>query len=137
MTPASDVGAYLTAIEPAERRADCAALIEIMSRVTGEPPRLWGSMVGFGTYHYRYDSGHEGDSFLAGFAARKAAIVIYVPGRLLPAEAARAEALVGRLGKHTAGKGCLYVKRLRDVNAAVLEEVIALAAQALKEQYPA
>jgi hypothetical protein len=116
----SDVPAYLEKISSAERRRDAETLLELMGRATGEQPRLWGSVIGFGQYHYRYASGREGDAPAAGFAVRKAALTIY----LLDGVAAHADLLAG-LGPHTTGVGCLYLKRLRDVDLDVLESVVA------------
>jgi hypothetical protein len=102
------------------RRKDCAKLVEIMKKATGEAPRMWGpSMVGFGEYHYRYESGHEGDTFVVGFAPRKTDFTLYVPGAIQ-----KSPELLGKLGKHKTGKGCLYIKRLEDVDLGVLERLI-------------
>ncbi|MEA5075081.1 MAG: DUF1801 domain-containing protein, partial [Coriobacteriia bacterium] len=103
------------------RREDCRAVLELMRRATGEEPRVWSSgVVGFGTFHYKSSSGQEGDWFPVGFASRKAAITIYL-GMSLDAVS---DAL-GRLGKHTTGKGCVYIKRLSDIDRGVLEEIVA------------
>ena len=92
----------------------------MMERLSGEPAQMWGpSIVGFGSYHYKYDSGHEGDMCRLGFSPRKAELVLYV----LTDGAAEQEALLARLGKHKTGKCCLYIKKLRDVDEAVLEEL--------------
>ena len=118
-TPA-DAQAYLSAIEDPIRRADCQSLAALMERVSGEAPVMWGAgIVGFGSYHYRYASGREGDACLAGFSSRKGDISIYLScgfdGR---------EALLAKLGRHKIGKACLYVRTLADVDLAVLEELI-------------
>jgi Domain of unknown function (DU1801) len=118
MTP--DVLAYVEKIGSPTRRQDTETLVGLMSRVTGEEPRLWGSIVGFGQYHYRYASGREGDAPAAGFAARKSALVIY----LADGVGAHADLLAG-LGRHTSGVGCLYVKALKDIDLEVLETVVA------------
>lgn len=110
---------FLEAIPSPTRRRDAFALVELMGRATGEEPHLAGTIVGFGTYHYRYASGREGDAVAAGFAPRKAATTIY----LLDGVAAHAE-LLERLGPHTTGVGCLYVKDLEAVDRSVLEEVV-------------
>lgn len=116
----ASVERFLDAVEDPARRADSRALLELMSRVTGEPPRMWGaSMVGFGTYHYRYASGREGDWFLTGFAPRKNDLTLYVMAGFTAYDD-----LMSRLGKHRTGKSCLYLKRLSDVSADVLEELI-------------
>ena len=111
---------YLAAIEDHARQADCRALAELMGRLTGQPAVMWGeSMVGFGRYHYKYASGREGDSFLAGFSSRKSDLTVYIACGLY-----NQGALLEKLGKHKAGKGCLYLRRLSDVDPAVLEQLI-------------
>ena len=127
------VQAFLNAIEDPERRADCKALAKLMKRVTGEAPKLWGpSMVGYGSYHYRYESGREGDWFLTGFAPRKGDLTIYVVAGF-DGHATRLK----RLGPHKLGKSCLYVKRLADVDEEVLEELIERSVAAMRKRYPA
>jgi hypothetical protein len=134
---AADVGAFLAAVEDERKRADAHRLVELMSRITGEPPRLWGTIVGFGQYHYKYASGHEGDSALVGFSPRKAEFSIYLMGTYFPGQETQREALLARLGKHRMGKACLYVKRLDDIDLAVLEELVRMSVAALREHYPA
>ena len=103
------------------REDDSRALVALMERVTGEPAKLFGSsIVGFGSYHYKYQSGHEGDTCIVGFAPRKAALTLY----LLPGFEGELRPLLDKLGKHKTGKGCLYVKRLADVDQAVLERIV-------------
>ena len=115
----ASVEAFLAGVEPPQRRADARALIDLMARISGAPPRLWGpSIIGFGSVHYRYDSGREGDMPAIAFSPRKAELVLYV-GASTPNIAA----LLPALGKHKTGKGCLYVKTLGDVDAAVLEVI--------------
>src|SRR5690349_9082224 len=117
----TDVESFIEAIPNADRRADSRVLCTLFSEITGEPAALWGaSIVGFGTYHYRYESGHEGDAPLASFAPRAAHLVVYLIGGF----ADRHEPLVGRLGPHETGKSCLYVKRLADIDLDVLREVV-------------
>ncbi len=112
------VDAFLDAVEHPVRRADGKALRAMMERVTGEPAVMWGpSIIGFGTYHYRYDSGHEADMCRIGFSPRKANLVLYVGG--FP----EYEALLARLGKHKCSKACLYLNKLADVDKGVLEEI--------------
>ena len=115
-----DVGAFLAQVENDQKRADSHVLVELMSKISGEPPVLWGTMVGFGQYHYKYPTGHEGDAFLVGFAPRKAAFSIYLMGTYFPEENARREALLAKLGKHRMGKSCLYVNKLSDIDLDVL-----------------
>jgi hypothetical protein len=116
----ADVEAFLDGVENQARRDDAKALTALMRRVTGEEPRMWGtSMVGFGEYHYRYASGREGDWFPVGFSPRKSALTVYLMSGLVGHDE-----LLDRLGPHTQGKGCLYVKKLADVDEDVLTELI-------------
>jgi hypothetical protein len=115
-----EVEAYLNAIASPARRRDAEALIDVMRQATGEEPRMWKTIVGFGAYHYKYASGREGDAPAAGFAARKAATTVY----LLDGVDVHAE-LLERLGPHTTGVGCLYIKRLDDIDLEGLEAVVA------------
>ena len=117
---------YLAAISSAVRRRDAETMIELMRRATGEEPKLWGSIVGFGEYHYKYESGREGDSAAAGFAARKPATTIYVTDGV----DAHAD-LLARLGPHTTGVSCIYVKDLSQVDLDVLETIVARSYAAL------
>ncbi|HXY30505.1 MAG TPA: DUF1801 domain-containing protein [Gemmatimonadaceae bacterium] len=122
----ASVDGYFGAIENDARRQDCEALARLMARATKEKPRMWGpSIVGFGSYHYKYESGREGDTCLVGFSSRKGDISIYG----LNAAPNHAE-LIGKLGKHKASKGCLYVRTLSDIDLKVLEKLIAAAAAA-------
>ncbi len=117
-----DPAAFIAAVEHPTRRADAELLLELMARVTGEPAVMWGpTIVGFGAYHYRYDSGHEGDAAKVAFSPRKANIALYGL-----ANAPEAEALLARLGKHKRGAGCVYVNKLADVELGVLEELVAV-----------
>jgi len=116
----ADVTEFLDGVTHAVRRRDADRLVELYGRITGEPPVMWGpTMIGFGTYHYRYASGREGDAGAAGFSPRKAATTIYLPD----GTAAHAD-LLARLGPHTTGVSCVYVKDLDAVDLAVLEEVL-------------
>ena len=102
------------------RREDCVALLDMMQAISGEAPRMWGpSIVGFGTYDYRYASGRSGTWFRSGFSPRKTAIALYL---MLDLDAQ--EERLAALGKHTRGKSCLYVRKLADINTAVLRELI-------------
>jgi len=117
---ASSVGAYIDALTDPTRRSDAKALVQLMQRASGEKPIMWGqSIIGFGSYHYRYASGREGDMPLVGFSPRKAGNVLY--GML---GSSGAEALLTKLGRHTTGKGCLYIKKLADVDRTVLGTLI-------------
>src|SRR6516225_284673 len=116
----ASVTAYIDALTDPIRRSDAKELIQLMRRVSGEKPKLWGpSIVGFGKYHYRYDSGREGDMPLVGFSPRKAALVLY--GLLGHGDT---KALLAKLGNHTTGKGCLYIRKLADVESTILERLI-------------
>lgn len=115
--------ALIDAIPEEARREDCRTLLVLMRRATGEEPVVWNSgVIGFGTFHYRSSSGREGDWFPVGFASRKAAITVYLGVSL-----DGLEKHLARLGKHATGKGCIYVKRLADVDLSVLEELVAAA----------
>lgn len=114
------VTAFIGALTDPSRRADAKALIKLMQKASGEKPKMWGpSIIGFGSCHYTYDSGREGDMPLVAFSPRKAATVLYGLGG--------SEALLAKLGKHTRGKGCVYIKKLVDVNEKVLEAMVAKA----------
>lgn len=132
----AEIRDLLASLDDVSRQADANHLIAIMSRATGEKPRLWGSIIGFGRYHYRYDSGREGDSFLVGFAPGRDRFSIHLMGLYLPEEEQQRESLLARLGKHKAGKACLYVRRLTDIDRDVLEQLVAVSAAALRERYP-
>jgi hypothetical protein len=115
------VAAFIAALADPTKRADAQALVKLMQSVAGEKPKMWGpSIIGFGSYHYRYESGREGDMPLIGFSPRKAATVLY--NMLGFSDSA---ALLANLGKHTTGKGCLYIKKLADVDQKVLQALAA------------
>ena len=120
---AVSVEVFLNAVADEKQRADAFVLVAMMKELTGEKPVMWGpTMVGFGDYHYVYASGHEADTFLTGFSPRKGNLVLYfMPGL------ERFASLLQKLGKHKATKGCLYIKKLADVDLAVLREMIAAA----------
>jgi hypothetical protein len=123
-----DVEAHIAAIEDEARREDCRTLADIMRRVTGVDPRVWGSgTIGFGEYHYTYPTGRKGDWFEAGFASRKANIAVYIVPGLEP----HGE-ILERLGTYKTGVGCLYLKRLADVDTAVLEDLISTSVAQLR-----
>ncbi|HZY69289.1 MAG TPA: DUF1801 domain-containing protein [Devosia sp.] len=125
---------FLAQVEDATQRADSAILVEMMRRVTGEEPRMWGSIVGFGAYHYRYASGRTGDSMVVGFSPRKAEFAIYLHGL---SEGEERDALLAKLGKHRMGKGCLYVKKLSAVDLNILEELVRRSSASIRLTYPA
>jgi len=122
---------YFAGIKDISRRKDCETLAKLMTRATNYPPKMWGpSIVGFGSYHYKYDSGREGDSCLVGFSSRKSDITVYGMKA-----AAHAERLLARLGKHKVGGGCVYIKALADVDQTILEKLVASAAAQKKRQH--
>lgn len=132
-TTAVSVEDFIDAVEPPQRQADARVIDAMMRRVTGETPRMWGpTIIGYGQYHYRYDSGHEGDMCRLGFSPRKPQLVLYV----LTGADGEAE-LLARLGKHSTGKSCLYVKKLADVDLDVLEEIARHALAWMNAKYPA
>jgi Domain of unknown function (DU1801) len=126
------VADFLEAVPDPQRRADAKTIRALFERLTGEPAKMWGpTIIGFGSYHYKYDSGHEGVMCRMGFSPRKAEQVLYVLTGF-----AGQEALLARLGKHKTGKVCLYIKKLPDVDEAVLEEIAARALAHMNEKYP-
>ena len=126
----ASVEQYIAARGSEQQQADCAALIALLARVTGERPFMWGpSIVGFGSYRYTYESGHSGDAPLAGFAIRGRELVLY----LIPAD--DQAALLSRLGPHKMGKSCLYFKRLADLDRSVLETLIAGSVAEVRRRY--
>lgn len=115
----SSVDEFLAGVDE-ERAEDCRTLLDLMSEATGEPPKMWGpSIVGFGSYRYEYDSGRSGDWFLTGFSPRKRNLTLYIMAGF-----DRYDDLMERLGKHSTGKSCLYVKRLADIDMDVLGELV-------------
>ena len=128
------VTAYLAAIEDETRRKDCKQLVALMKRVTGCPPKMWGTgIVGFDSYHYKYASGHEGDASVVGFASRKGDISVYL---MCGSESAESKVLLAQLGKHKMAKACLYLKQLSDINLAVLEQLVKNSVAEIKRRYP-
>ncbi|WP_129794108.1 DUF1801 domain-containing protein [Sphingosinicella sp. CPCC 101087] len=126
------VDAFLDAVPDPVRREDARKVRAMMERVSGEPARMWGpAIVGFGTYHYRYASGHEGDMCRIGFSPRAKELVLY-----LSSDAPRHQALMDRLGRHRTGKSCLYIKRLADVDECVLEALVAESLDHMRGRYP-
>ena len=132
-TKATDVSveSYLSAIEDESRRKDCEALTGLMKQATKEQPKMWGtSIVGFGSYHYRYESGREGNSPLVGFSSRKGDMTLY-----LESSFSGYEDLLSKMGKHKLGKGCLYIRKLSDVDLNILEQLVADTAAERKRHY--
>jgi len=128
---AQPVEEFIKNIEDEQVRDDCSALVKIMKKASGSPAVMWGpGIIGFGKYHYKYDSGHEGDSCLVGFAPRKGKITLYLMNY-----AGRDEQLK-TFGKHKTSKGCIYIKKLEDIDTKLLDSMIKTSVAHLKEKYP-
>lgn len=128
----ASVTEYLKSVEDPQKRKDCRAIAKMMRAATGKRATMWGdSIVGFGRYHYKYESGREGDFFLTGFAPRKQNLTVYVMNGF-----DGQDRLMKRLGKFKTGRSCLYIKRLADVDPEVLEELIHASVEAMREKYP-
>jgi hypothetical protein len=126
------VESHIAAVANEEQRNDAQALVALIRRVTKQEPRMWGpSIIGFGSYHYKYASGHEGDSPLAGFAARGSELVVYIA-----ADFESRDVLLAKLGKHKTGKVCVYIRRLANVDLKVLETLVARSVAEMKRRYP-
>jgi len=123
---------FLGTIDDKQQRKDALRIVEIMKKISDETPQMWGdSIIGFGSYHYRYASGREGDWFLTGFSPRKNKLSLYIMAGF-----SQYESLLQQLGKYKTGKSCLYIRRLADVNEDVLQELIHQSLTYMKEQYP-
>ena len=127
-----DARGYLESVANKRRREDSLVMLELMREITGEPPEMWGSsIVGFGSYHYKYASGREGDWPVIGFAPRKQSLTLYImPGF------DRYGDLMAKLGKYKTGKSCLYINKLDDVNLEVLKALIAESVEYMRRAYP-
>jgi hypothetical protein len=122
---------FLDSVEDEIQRRDSHTLISIMKGITGEEPVMWGpSIIGFGSYHYKYDSGREGDMMLTGFSPRKQSLSLYIMAGFT-----KYEALLQKLGKHKTGKSCLYIKRLSEINTDILMELIKASYSHYKHKY--
>jgi len=126
------VAEFIDQLPDSPQRADAKALVKLLQKASGEKPKMWGpAIIGFGAYHYKYESGREGDMPLVAFSPRKAATVLYnltgFPG---------ADALLAKLGKHSTGKACLNIKKLTEVDLAVLKELATKAAAAMRARHP-
>lgn len=129
---AANIDDYIASRASEEQAADCKALMAVFKRVTKQAPRMWGpSIVGYGTYSYKYESGHSGQAPLAGFAIRGRELVVY-----LSCEDKAQSELLARLGKHKMGKSCLYFKRLADLDTQVLEQLIVGSVKEVQRRYP-
>jgi hypothetical protein len=123
------VADFLNKIPDAERREDCFAIAKLMEEVTGHKPKMWGpSIVGFGSYHYKYDSGREGDWMVTGFSPRKKDLTLYI---MMGFE--KHQDLMKQLGKHSTGKSCLYIKRLSDIHLPTLKKLIKTSVKELQD----
>jgi hypothetical protein len=128
----ADVYEFINNVPDERKRQDSFALLELMREVTGEEPKMWGSsIVGFGSYHYKYASGHEGDASLTGFSSRKQNLTIYITSGF-----DQYADLMQKIGKHTTGKSCLYVKRLSDIDLEVLRELVQKSVDHMKRTNP-
>jgi hypothetical protein len=126
------VTAFLESVENKTKREDSFKLVELMQEITGEEPKMWGdTMVGFGKYHYKYASGREGDALMVGFSPRKQNLALYILAGF-----DEEEGLLNRLGKHSTGKSCLYVKKLSDIDMDVLREMVERSVKHMRETYP-
>ena len=126
------VAGFINSVSDEIKRKDSFQIIEIMQKQTGFEPKMWGpSIVGFGNYHYKYDSGHEGDMPLAAFSPRSTAIVFY-----FAEEFENRDELLRRLGKHKTGKVCVYIKRLDDIDVSVLKKMISNSVKYVQSRYP-
>lgn len=130
------VADFIAAVPDARRREEAVAIDAIHRRVTGLEPAMWGpTMIGYGSYRYRYASGHEGEAMRAGFSPRKAAMTIYLMGHYCDRQP-EADALFARLGKHKTGKSCLYISRLAKVDMGALESLVRLSWEAMNARWP-
>jgi hypothetical protein len=127
-----DIDQFLNSLaDNDQKKQDCLLIIELMSSYTGCKPKMWGaSLIGFGSYHYTYPSGHTGDWFLIGFSPRKSAISLYVYS-----QTDQNAVLLEQLGKYTAGKGCIYIKKVSDIDINILENICHNTIAFLKESY--
>jgi hypothetical protein len=123
---------FIATVEHPVRRKDAEVLLELFERITGWEPRMWGpAIIGFGEYHYKYDSGREGDFMRTGFSPRKANMVVYImPGYT------NFDPILARLGKHKLGKSCLYINKLDDIDLTVLEELVRAGLDDMAQKYP-
>ncbi len=127
----ASVDKFLRGVTDETKKEDSYELIEMMKKATKAEPKMWGtSIIGFGDYHYEYESGREGDFFVTGFSPRKQNLTIYIPGGF-----DEHEELLNKLGKHTLGKGCLYIKKLEDVDAKVLKELVTRSVKKMAKTY--
>jgi len=123
---------FINAVPDEKKQNDAFRIVDMMKNVSGYEPKMWGpSIIGFGSYHYKYESGHEGDAPLVGFSPRKAAISLYIG---IPAD--QREQLLQRFGKHKSSKGCIYINKLDDIDIDVFKEMIVIGVDNMKDKYP-
>jgi hypothetical protein len=128
----NSVADFLASIDDTKRREDCSSIINLLSKLSGFEPKMWGTgIVGFGIYNYKYESGHEGNAPLAGLASRKNATTIYLASTF-----DEKEALLSQLGKHKSSKACLYIQKLEDIDMEILGQLIQKSISRIKELYP-
>ncbi|WP_341278948.1 DUF1801 domain-containing protein [Paenibacillus sp. FSL H8-0537] len=128
----NSVIAFIEEVENMKKREDAYKLLDLFTETTGLPAKMWGpSIIGFGSYHYKYESGHAGEAPLVGFSPRKAKISLY-----FATGDTQREVLLQQLGKHTAGKACVYINKIADIDTEVLKALIHQSVQFLKETYP-
>ncbi|MEX0722367.1 MAG: DUF1801 domain-containing protein [Gracilimonas sp.] len=127
----ASIEAYLRAIDDPQRKKDCRKIHEMMQEVTGHEGSMWGeSIVGYGSYHYKYESGREGDWMQVGFSNRKQSISVYIMSGF-----SKYDALLSKLGKHKTGKSCLYINKLEDIDEQILEEMIGTSVEYIQQKY--
>lgn len=129
---------FIESVEPVSKREDAKVLDALFRKVTGEEPKMWGpTIIGYGSYHYKYDSGREGDSMRTGFSPRKAKHSLYLMGRHCDAETGKkVDALLEKMGKHKTGASCVYVNKLADIELDALEEIVGVCWDAMNRVYP-
>lgn len=126
----TDVEKFLNSIENEKRKKDAFVILDLMKKVTKEEPKMWGaSIIGFGSYHYKYESGREGDWFLAGFSPRKTNFSIYIMSGFK-----EFDELLSKLGKHKTGSSCLYINKLEDVDLSILKKMVTLSVKKMKSK---
>ena len=126
----ASVAAYFKKIKDSQRKADCESLARLMSEISGFESKLWGTaIVGFGSYHYKYESGHEGDAPLVGFSPRKSEFALYI------ANFEGKEELLKQFGKHKTAKACVYIKKMEDINESILKKLVTGAVKYMKAKY--
>lgn len=132
------VDQFIAGVEPAAKREDAMVLDALFRKVTGEEPQMWGpTIIGYGRYHYRYETGREGDSMRAGFSPRKAKHSLYLMGRYCDeATGRKVDALLEKMGRHKTGASCVYLNKLADIDLDVLEEIVGLCWEAMARKYP-